>query len=402
MTSLRLDGEEKRQSFFQGCVERMLLYWRDHQALASIDIVVLDRERQRILKNIALGLELQPLWPLVKPLVIAFAPYMERRGHWDAWHSVLEQAIRMAQRAGDIESETTLTAFLARVCQRMSRYDEVVRYYRRVIRLAKVTGNRFEEARACSNLGYYYIDGGRWWRSEVLSCHALVIFKELESDHGRAHTHNHLGVLYTRERQFHLADNHLRIACEIWIRIHDQHSLLRGYLNRSLLYIDMEKPREAQRILTESLLLAENTGDNAEIGTIQNNIGLAFISTSQYPEALEHLRIAEKIFLTSQNSRMRARVYQNIGLVHLHQHQWGKALSALEFALTEIQLTNDTEAEIKIRFDLAEYALQQNNTPFALIQLMEINRLSALINTETTQTYYLKQLTEFNDRVAIH
>ncbi|MEZ4707274.1 MAG: hypothetical protein R3A44_08715 [Caldilineaceae bacterium] len=113
MTSVRLDREENRRSFFQGCVERMLLYWRDHQALASIDIAVLDRERQRILKNIALGLELQPLWPLVKPLVIAFAPYMERRGHWDAWHSVLEQAIRMAQRAGDIESETTLTAFLA-------------------------------------------------------------------------------------------------------------------------------------------------------------------------------------------------------------------------------------------------------------------------------------------------
>ncbi|MEZ4656953.1 MAG: hypothetical protein R2911_05225 [Caldilineaceae bacterium] len=226
MTSLRLDGEENRRSFFQGCVERMLLYWRDHQALASIDIAVLDRERPRILKNIALGLELQPLWPLVKPLVIAFAPYMERRGHWDAWHSVLEQAIRMAQRAGDIESETTLTAFLARVCQRMSRYDEVVRYYRRVIRLAKVTGNRFEEARACSNLGYYYIDGGRWWRSEVLSCHALAIFEELGSDHGRAHTHNHLGLLYMRRHRNEEARTNLEAARHIWQVNEDTHSLL--------------------------------------------------------------------------------------------------------------------------------------------------------------------------------
>ena len=86
------------------------------------------------------------------------------------------KAIAAARQMGDVDGEITLTAFLARLSQRQSRGPDVVRLYARVIRLAKRTGNRYEEARACSNLGYYYIDGGHWWRSEVLSCHALATF----------------------------------------------------------------------------------------------------------------------------------------------------------------------------------------------------------------------------------
>jgi hypothetical protein len=37
---------------------------------------------------------------------------------------------------------------LARLYQRQSRPEETVRYYRRVIRLARQTNNQFEEARA--------------------------------------------------------------------------------------------------------------------------------------------------------------------------------------------------------------------------------------------------------------
>ncbi|MEZ4869542.1 MAG: hypothetical protein R3C14_49920 [Caldilineaceae bacterium] len=93
-----------------------------------------------------------------------------------------------AQRTKDVGGETTLSALLAKLCQRQSRPQETVLYYRRVIRLAVQSDNRYEEARACSNLGYRFIDQGHWWRSEVLSCHALAIFEELASQHGRAHT----------------------------------------------------------------------------------------------------------------------------------------------------------------------------------------------------------------------
>ena len=250
--------------FFQQRLQDLLSYWRDHEAVQQLQFAVLDRERETILKVIMLGLDIAPLWSLVRPLIVALTPYMERRGHWEAWHGVLQKAIGVAQKVTDHNAETTLTALLARLSQRMSRPQDVVTYYRRTIRLARQTGNRFEEARACSNLGFLYVDGGHWWRSEVLSRHALAIFEELNSDHGQAHTHNHLGVLYTRQRRWEDAEQHLLQACSIWQRQKDDHDLIYGLLNLGLLYDEQVIPEKAIEVLRSALKLTETSGGHAD------------------------------------------------------------------------------------------------------------------------------------------
>ena len=184
--------------FFQQMILNGLRYWQEHPAIQTLDDSVLERERDGILNALTRGLEFEPAWPLVRKLIDKLAAYMERRGYWTVWRTVLVQAIALSQRVGDVAGETTITALLARLSQRQSRGKDVVRYYRRAMRLAKQNDNQYELARACCNLGYYYIDASRWWRSEVLSLRALEIFEALDSDHGRAHTHNHLGLLYTR------------------------------------------------------------------------------------------------------------------------------------------------------------------------------------------------------------
>ena len=192
--AVALRETEQCVDFFQQIILRTVRQWQTSEAVQQIDVPVLDKNRLTILNIINRGLEYEPSWPELKALVIAFASYMERRGHWDAWRDVLHGAIAVAQILNDVDAEITLTALFARLSQRQSRGDDVVRYYRRVIRLAKRHGNQFEEARACSNLGYYYIDAGHWWRSEVLSCHALGLFEGWGSEHRRAHRHNHLGL----------------------------------------------------------------------------------------------------------------------------------------------------------------------------------------------------------------
>ena len=261
--------------YFQDRIMRGLEYWRDHPAIRELKVAILDGERETILTVIGLGLEFPPAWLLVKQLIVALTPYMERRGHWDGWHGVLQKAIAAAQRAGDVGSEITLTALLARLSQRMSRPADVVTYYCRTMRLARQTGNRFEEARACSNLGFHYIARGRWWRAEVLNCKALVLFDELASRHGQAHTHNHLGLLYTRQRRWSEAETHLKSACTLWEKIGDQHSIIYGYENLSVLYIDMGQPTEALPWLEKAYHQVNLTGEKAVLGGILSNMGMA-------------------------------------------------------------------------------------------------------------------------------
>lgn len=65
----------------------------------------------------------------------------------------------------------------------------------------------------------------------LLSLHALALFEELESKHGRAHTHNHLGLLYTRRGLWKKAEEHLKRACDLWRDTGDIHSLIYGLEN---------------------------------------------------------------------------------------------------------------------------------------------------------------------------
>lgn len=356
-----VNQQADRATYFQSVVERMLTYWCDHDAIKMMDVTVLDRERNRILKNITLGLDLQPLWPLVQKMIIAFAPYMERRGLWDIWHRVLEQAIRVAQRAGDAKAESILTASLARLCQFMSRAGDVVRYYRQAIRLARRSGNHLEEARACSNLGYVYIDGGHWWRSDVLNRHALAIFEALDNEPGLAQVYNHLGLLHMRNLAYDTAEEYLLKSCAILSSLNDEYGLLRGYTILGLTLTDQARSSEALTYLHKSLALAEKLGDLFAIGTTQMNIGYTYIKMQQYQKADELLFRAKKQFAKSGNSLALARSLQDLGISQMHQGKWNDADQYMNEALNLARAMGLAEEEIRIRLNLLELATEQQS-----------------------------------------
>lgn len=143
---------------FRQHIRNSLRFWLNNAVLHKVDVAFLDRKRESILKTISIGLEVginvADTWSLVRPLIIAFASYMERPGHWEVWHSLLQRAMIVAEKRADLDGKITLTALLARLCQHQNRVVEITRYYRWVIQLARQTGNPFEEARARSNMGF--------------------------------------------------------------------------------------------------------------------------------------------------------------------------------------------------------------------------------------------------------
>lgn len=315
--------------YFQERIRRGLEYWYGHEAIRQLKVAILDRERATILTVINLGLDLPPVWPLVKQLIVALTPYMERRGHWEEWHGVLHKAIAAAQQTNDVSGETTLTALLARLSQRMSRPADVVKYYRRTIRLARQAGNRFEEARACSNLGFLYIDGGHWWRAEVLSVHALAIFADLGSAHGQAHTHNHLGVLYTRQGRWEDAEPHLDKACHMWQQQNDGHGLLYGLLNLGLLYNEQGAPQKAIAVLNRAVQVAEISGEQSLLGLILNNLAIAHRLNRDQLAAKQVALEAEKILQKFSLNLELAQIWHNLGLIHEGMGQLSEAKTYL-------------------------------------------------------------------------
>lgn len=362
-TTVQVIGQTTEQTteethYFIQRVLFMVEQWNAAEAVHEVDVTILEHEYESVVKAISLGLELEEGWATVKPLIITFTPFMERRGHWHTWHSILERAIDAARCSKDVDAEITLTALLARLCQRESRPKDVVYYYRRVICMARRNGNRFEEARACSNLGYAYINSGRWWRSEMLSCHALKVFNELKSEHGQAHTHNHLGVLYTRQEEWKLALENLTVACQIWEKNADSYNLITGYANLGLMYVSMTQPTNALKHLRLACKKAKETGELSSLADIWNNIAFAHRLKLDWAEAHEYAKKAEASFKEHSNFLGLAQVWNNLGLIAYGSENSKAALDYLEMSFDIYQKLNNQWGICTVQNDLKRVAAQ--------------------------------------------
>ncbi len=386
-------------NFFERQILHQLGYWGRHEAIKKNEFNILDRRRESILNVITFGLELKEAWPLVYDLILAFTRYMERRGHWQVWNTLLSRAIELANQVGDTAGAMTLSVLLARLYNRQSRPEETIYYYRQAIHLARQGGNQYEEARACSNLGYLYVTRGQWWRAEVLCCHALIIFEALKSEHGQAHTHNHLGVLYTRRRIWGQAEDHLQRACILWKSMNDLHGLIYGFENLGLLFNEMRQPDVALIHLEKALEQARNTGEESELGTIWMNMGITYRQNGDLKQAKAYIKQAEAIFYKFSNSLGLAQVWDNLGMVYFRQRKWTEADHYLKTSLEKYRALKNWDGEIKVLLNIIEYELEQENQAQVAIQLDEIEVLVRHYTQSGQQDYLNQRLEEYRGRL---
>jgi tetratricopeptide (TPR) repeat protein len=376
---------------FQNYIVRNLQYWQGYLTTHGLNHDYLDQERERIISAINYGLDSAENWPTTYLLITKLAPYMERRGYWDTWNKVLNEALQVAQRRQEPTAEIDLLALLARLLYRQSRFKESVAAYRRVIRLARRLGREYDQARACTNLGYYYVEQGYWYRAEALCCHALKIFEQIDSAHGRAHTHNHLGVLYTRQEKWNKAQQHLKRACKIWQTMGDVHGLMRGYGNLGYLLNKIDQPDEAMFYLKKGLDHAKQVGEEIIIGTIYQNLGESFKLKGELSQAELYYRQAEITFQQFSSLIDLASLREDLGLMYVDWQQWEKAGVYLEAALAGWKTIGNKYRGIQTIFYLAYFEKLRGNEAGSRAWLKEMQiYLNDMIASNSITIYFGK------------
>lgn len=375
-------------------------YWRDFVTAHGEDMAALDNERDGILKALGYALDVADAWPPAYEVMTHFSPHLERRGAWEGWNPLLEQAVRRAEESGDLAAAVNLSTLLARLCQRQSRPAETIRHYRRVIGLARRLNDAFSLARACTNLGYLYVEQGRWWRAEILCCSALAIFERLNSDHGRAHTENHLGRLYIQQGLWEQAQQHLEQACSLWQKMGDAHGLMRGLINMGGLYVDTERPNEALVYLEQALQQAQLTGEEAETGKIFVNMAIAYRLRGELIQAEVYLQQAEAIFRRFSDSLELARLWSNRGLIYLDQREWSKAYSFLKASLDVWRNLHHKYGEIEALLHLVNYDFAMGHKQQAAIQLDNLAHLIEVYCEEAQRRPLQLLLRKYRRRLA--
>ncbi|MCB0213077.1 MAG: tetratricopeptide repeat protein [Anaerolineae bacterium] len=377
MASICLTDQHRRTEFFHETILINLSYWLNWlDDVKDADFIASSHERNGIIRAISYALNLgEKAWPLACQLITTFSPYIERSGHWEIWSKVVTQAIAVADSVGDISGIADLSPLLARLLFWQSRFHEAVVYCRRAVTSARHIKSSFIEARTYSNLGYFYTEQGNWLRAEVLCCHALNLFDQLDHHHGQAHTKNHLGILYIWRSQWSKAEHHLKQACDIWQAMGDNNGLMYGLTNLGLLFVKTKQSEKALFYLKEALSLAEATGETYRIGNIYLNIGLAYYLQSNFQEAETITRQAEKIFQQLANQPGRMHALENLGIIYQAQQDWPQAITHLERALAGWRTLNKRQDEIQTIVHLATCELNKGNQDQAVLWINKSKQL---------------------------
>ena len=269
---------------------------------------------------------------------------------------------------------------LARFTQFQGQSKQATKYYRRTIELSRQNSDRYNEARAATNLGYVYVELGYWWRAEVLCHYALSIFEKLQNEHGRAHTENHLGYLYIRQHRWQNAQQHLERACNVWRFEGDEQGLVLGLINFGLLYNEMGHYKRAQAYLMDSLALANQLENKWFIGITNINLGISNWAQGCPNEAILYLHQAESTFRQFSSLSGMALAWDNLGLVYIDQEQWNNANQYLIKSLEAWHQLQNQHNAIRTQLYLVKYELAQNHRHQVTERLDSLEHLNHLHN----------------------
>ena len=150
---------------------------------------------------------------------------------------------------------------------------------------------------------------------------------------------------------------------------------MRGFINLGLLYSDAGQYDQALSALEEAFQHAKLAGEEAEIGKIYLNMGLALGQKGELAQAEAYLWQAEAIFQRFSNSQDLLLLGINLGILYIEQKRWGEAREYLETALTTCRNLKNEYGEIEAIQGLVEYELAKGNQQQAVEWLSELKRL---------------------------
>ncbi|MCB0192215.1 MAG: tetratricopeptide repeat protein [Anaerolineae bacterium] len=394
MAQITLTEQQDCANFFTTAILVNVTYWHSNPAVQSLDVEILDQEREGLIRAIRFGLRVDEAWPTVCQLIETLSPYMERRGYWAVWEQLLDQALNLARQRDDMARGVVFSLLLARLLQRQSKIKETIRYYRQTMKLARRTGDRYNRGRACTNLAYLYIGQGRWQRAERLCYCALSIFEQENNLHGLAHTENHLGILYLQLGQWvetksvwSKALPHLERACQYWQTRDDTHGLVYGTMNLGMYYLLVKQPQQSIEFSEKALKCADQVGERLLTGSILVNMGLAYQIAQDYHKAEMYCLRAEKIFQQFYNLYELANAQKNLGAIFLEQQKLDKASHYLHSALSHWHKLDNKYQIAETQLYLCECELATNAYQKAKRWL---NQAEAILLEEATLSHRVK------------
>ena len=265
-------------------------------------------------------------------LVVALWPFIDWRGYWLAWRGILDQALGVCRRLGDLAAEVEITDQLGEVARTVGENRAALAWQEQALGLARRLDDQAVIGRVLVHLSQQHLPQGHYQAAKACCEEAISLLTPLGAEGEVAIAHNNWGIAYSEEGLLDPALAHLMLAETMFEAQGNRRGQAKALHNQGEAYLRQERWAEAGPLYERSIAMALESGD--EVGAVRSRTSLAILlhQQGQHEAALDLHREIESFYRRLGDRPMLARVINNEGAFLSALGRWDDAALAYEQA----------------------------------------------------------------------
>ena len=255
------------------------------------------------------------------------------------------QELSIAKETGDRSAEGRACCMLGNAYQSLGEFKQAIEYHKQYLSIAKEMGHKAAVGAACCNLGNAHRHLGDFEKAIEYHEQDLCISKELGDRAGEATAYGNLGNVYNSLGDYKQAIEYHNQLLDIANEREDRASEGVAYSNLGNAHRNLGDFKKAVEYHGEHLKVAEKVGDRDGEGRACGNLGNAHHGLGEFEEAVEyhkrHLDIAKELG----DRAGEGSAYCNLGSVYRQLGDFKQALQYHQQGLQHAQEVGDRAGE---------------------------------------------------------
>lgn len=240
-------------------------------------------------------------------------------------------------------------------------YELSDEFFTKSLEAYTASGNVLQKAYIINNLALNQLE--RSYTDDALNKfhEALNIAQEYKDDTLRLLIHLNLGKIHYNKAEFNEAYDDLQTASTIATKLKDDHNHSKAQQNLAMIHWQWDENNLALSMLRETIPVFEKHQNDESLSMIFNNIGLIFLHDKQLPDsAFRYFHMAKKIREDKGWQVALANVLVNMAVAHTSLQNLKEAIDLLHKALDIYTKSGVNEGIVRTHFQLGEtYHKQQ-------------------------------------------
>ncbi len=264
----------------------------------------------------------------------------------------LEQAIKTGEELKDKASLSMWLTTAAGTLFEMGNYEKALDYYKKAIENAQAAGDKMGESLILRSLGSSYYGLGKYKEAISYNEKALTIVREIKNTQAEGMILGSLGNIYSSIGENKKALEYMNKALEIAEKSPDKRDEIWQLGAIGLFYLDTGRFNESLTYYKKALKLAEESGDELTQARILSEMFSLYMKIGEIYEGTQCMTEAMK--LCKDDSKIRVTILTSLGILFIRSGKYREALDSFRKALKIAREINSLKDEIISLNNIAE------------------------------------------------